>query len=234
MIPASSNSLTVRYTVEIEILSSTATQRRYESSTSGWWAASASTRAMTRRCSVMRMPVAAQRASIPEALSAGVDFSAVMCLALGNSASTANLERFQAKWKPVRVCATARGSRQVAAHQKGVQLFPAGLPVIALAVPGDRKSRPFVQPARRLIIFLDLQEHGAHAAAGEMAEMRQQQIAGQPPSAMARSNGARQYFGLVGRHPRHRKADDPASDPKAMNQRVALAQHAFEFAFAPA
>src|SRR6202045_3511368 len=103
MIPASSNSLTVRYTVEIEILSSTATQRRYESSTSGWWAASASTRAMTRRCSVMRMPVAAQRASIPEALSAGVDFSAVMCFALGNSASSTNLERFQAKWKPVRV-----------------------------------------------------------------------------------------------------------------------------------
>src|SRR6266436_1163042 len=45
MMPASSNSFTVRYTVEIEILSSTATQRRYNSSTSGWSSASASTRA---------------------------------------------------------------------------------------------------------------------------------------------------------------------------------------------
>src|SRR4029078_7329995 len=33
---------------------------------------------MTRRCSVMRMPVAAQRASMPVVLSAGVDFSAVI------------------------------------------------------------------------------------------------------------------------------------------------------------
>src|SRR5260370_32120250 len=37
---------------------------------------------MTRRCSVMRMPVAAQRASIPVFLSADEDFSAVMYLAL--------------------------------------------------------------------------------------------------------------------------------------------------------
>src|SRR6202035_2030396 len=150
MIPASSNSLTVRYTVEIEILSSTATQRRYNSSTSGWSAASASTRAMTRRCSVMRMPVAAQRASIPVALSAGVDFSAVMGFA----------------WNNERCCATARALRQVAAHQKRVQLFPARLPVIAFAAPGDAKSGPLVKPPRRLIIFLDLEKHGAHAAAG--------------------------------------------------------------------
>ena len=76
MIPASSNNFTVRYTVEIEILSSTATQRRYNSSTSmidGF----RQPRAMTRRCSVMRMPVAAQRASMPVALGAE-DFNAVM------------------------------------------------------------------------------------------------------------------------------------------------------------
>src|SRR5229473_3700019 len=119
-------------------------------------------------------------------------------------------------------CATARTLRQVAAHQKRIQLFPARLPVIAFAASGDGKSGPLIEPARRLIIFLDLEEHRTHAAAGEMAEMRQQQIAGQPPSAMARRNGDRQYFGLVGRHPRYRKADDPPSDPEAMNQRVAL------------
>src|SRR5471032_2191972 len=159
MMPASSNSFTVRYTVDIEILSSTAIQRRYSSSTSGWSAASASTRAMTRRCSVMRIPVAAQRASIPVALSAGVDFSAVMGFA----------------WSGRACCATARALRQVAAHQNGVQLFPVRLPVIALAASGDGKSGPVVEPPRRLIIFLDLEEHGAHATAGEMAEMGQQQ-----------------------------------------------------------
>src|SRR5690606_37895985 len=51
-------------TVEIEMLVSTSAQRRYNSSTSGWSSESASTRAITRRCSVIRMPLAAQRASI--------------------------------------------------------------------------------------------------------------------------------------------------------------------------
>src|SRR5713101_4174644 len=115
---------------------------------------------MTRRCSVMRMPVAAQRASMPVALSAGVDFSAVMGLAFNEAC-----------------CATAGALRQVAAHQKGVQLFPARLPVIPFAAPGNTKSRALVKPPRRLIIFLDLEEHGAHAAAGKMAEMGQQQLA---------------------------------------------------------
>jgi hypothetical protein len=56
-----------------------------------------------------------------------------------------------------RTCsATARKLRQVATHQKRVQLFPAGLLVIAFAPAGDTKSGPLVQPARRLIIFLDL------------------------------------------------------------------------------
>src|SRR5450432_3690786 len=100
---------------------------------------------MTRRCSVMRIPVAAQRASIPVALRAGVDFSAVMDFS--PSAKTRS--------------ATDRRLRQVAAHQKGVQLFPAGLPVIALAAPGNAKSGPFVQPSRRLVIFLDFEEYGA-------------------------------------------------------------------------
>src|SRR5882672_4752570 len=98
---------------------------------------------MTRRCSVMRIPVAAQRASMPVALSAGGDFSAVM----GCSPSA---------WTPF---AIARRLRQVAAHQKRVQLFPARLPVIAFAAPGNGKSGAVVEPPRRLIIFLDLEEH---------------------------------------------------------------------------
>src|SRR5260370_18219150 len=114
---------------------------------------------MTRRCSVMRIPVAAQRASMPVAFSAGVDFSAVIEPAFNEPC-----------------CATAGALRQVAAHQKCVQLFPVSLPVIAFPAPGNTKSRPLVKPPRRLTIFLDLEEHGTHAVARQMTEMRQQQL----------------------------------------------------------
>src|SRR5947209_19566371 len=119
--PAPSNSLTVRYTVEIEILSSTATQRRYSSSTSGWSAASASTRAMTRRCSVMRMPVAAQRASMPDALDAEEGLSPVMCCLPDGRLLPSML-------------------RQVTSHQKRVQLFPVGLLIVAFAASDHHES----------------------------------------------------------------------------------------------
>ena len=52
-------------------------------------------------------------------------------------------------------------------------MFPAGLLVIALSAPDHGESGPFIELSRRLIIFLDLEEHGPHAAAREMAEMRQ-------------------------------------------------------------
>src|SRR5260370_32992591 len=142
---------------------------------------------MTRRCSVMRMPVAAQRASMPVAFSAGVDFSAVMGFA----------------WSNEPCCATAGGLRQVAAHYKRIQLYPVCLPVIAFAASGDTKSGPFVKPPRRLIIFLDLEEHGPHAAARELAEMRQEQVAGEPASPMPGGNADRGDLGLAAGHARY-------------------------------
>src|SRR6185295_12201540 len=120
---------------------STATQRRYSSSTSGWSQASASTRAMTRRCSVMRMPVAAQPATIPEELSAGVVFKEVIVSRLKDALS-----------------ATKRMLRQVPAHQKRIQLFATGLKIIAFPTADGRKSGAFIQSAGRLIVFLDLEK----------------------------------------------------------------------------
>src|SRR6188768_1811202 len=113
----------------------------------------------------MRMPVAAQRASMPVFLCADGDFSAGMVLRL----SDAGRGSF----------ATARILRQVAPHQKCVQLLAAGLLIIAFPAANDLKSGPFIQTPRRPIIFLDLEEHLAYAAAREMAEMRQQQVARQ-------------------------------------------------------
>src|ERR1700722_19257990 len=129
--------------------------------------------------------------------------------------------------------ATARALRQVAAHQERVQLFPVGLPVIPFTAPNRGKSGPFVKPPGRLIIFLDFEEYRAHAAPGEVAEMGQQKVAGEATAAMAGGNGDGEYFGLVRRHARNGEADDPPSHPQAMDQRVALGQHALEFAFTP-
>src|SRR5215212_1643146 len=67
-----------------------------------------------------------------------------------------------------------------------------------------------------------------------MAEMGQQEAAGKPAPAMARGNRDRKYFGLIRRHSRGGKTYDPATNSQPMHQRVALAQHGFEFAFAPA
>src|SRR3954452_21112067 len=113
---------------------------------------------MTRRWSVMRIPVAAQRASIPVALIAGTVFKCVCPFS-----SSGN-----------RLSATGRALRQVAAHQNRVQLFAAGLPVITFAASDNPKSGAGIKPSGWLIVFLHLQEHGAYAAPGEVPEMCQQ------------------------------------------------------------
>src|SRR5437867_3534699 len=126
----------------------------------------------------MRMPVAAQRASMPVFLCAGGDFSAGMVL----GPSDAGRGSF----------ATARTLRQVTPHQKCIQLLPAGLLIIAFPPADDLKSGPFIQAPRRLIIFFDLEGHLAYAAAREMTEMCQQQVARQATAALDRIDGDRQ------------------------------------------
>ena len=64
--------------------------------------------------------------------------------------------------------------------------------------------------------------------------MREQEIARQTTPAIIGVDGNRQDFGFVRRHSRHCKADRLSSQAQAVNQRVALGQHALEFAFAPA
>src|SRR5262249_52393891 len=150
---------------------------------------SASTRAMTRRCSVMRMPVAAQRASMPVFFIADGDFSGAMSLQ---------------PWTAGRHCsATACMLRQVTAHQKRIQMFPTGLLVIALAAPDAGKAGPSIEPSGRLVVFLHFQENSAHATAGKMAEMRQQQVARQAAAALAGIDRDRQDFGFIRSHPRY-------------------------------
>src|SRR5262249_11439709 len=80
--------------------------------------------------------------------------------------------------------ATSHILRQVAAHQKRIQLFPAGLLVVALAASDHRKSGPFIKPACRRIVLLHLEKYAGHTAAGEMAEMGEQQLAREPAAAI--------------------------------------------------
>src|SRR6185312_9035583 len=124
--------------------------------------------------------------------------------------------------------ATTRPLRQVAAHQQGVQLFPAGLQVVAFPASDDGKSASLVKPPRRLIVFLDFEEDGADAAPRQMAKMGPQEFARQAATPMALGHRDRKYLGPVGPDPGDRKADDLAPGGQAVNQRVALGQHGLE------
>jgi len=66
------------------------------------------------------------------------------------------------------------------------------------------------------------------------AQMSHQQAAGQAAATLGRIDGDGQYFSLISSHARHGKADHLAPLSQPMNQRIALAQHRFEFAFTPA
>ena len=113
-------------------------------------------------------------------------------------------------------------------------MFPAGLPVIALAAPDDAKSRAFIEPPRRLIIFLDLEEYG-----------RTPRPARWPRCVSSRSRDRPRPRWLAATAIDNISASSAAmrdmAKPmilrpisQAMNQRVALGQHSLEFAFAPA
>src|SRR3954451_4387814 len=166
----------------------------------------------------MRMPVAAQRASIPETRSSDDDFNAVMGLSCTGAASSA----------------TARILRQVASHQKRIQMFPAGLSIITLTASDHCKSGLLIETPCRLIVLFDLEKYLLHAASGKMSEMSQQHIARQAAAAMGGIDDNRQDFSFIRGHSRHDEANDFAFHSQQVDQRIALGQHAVEFGLAPA
>src|ERR1700684_1313701 len=130
---------------------------------------------MTRRCSVMRMPVAAQRASIPVALSMGLDLNTVISgIAKGGSGDSVPIFATFAAVPIITRSAIAQMSGQVTPHQERIQGFAAALPVIALTASDNAKSGTFIKPARRLVIFFHFQKYCPDAPARQMAQMGQQ------------------------------------------------------------
>src|SRR5579883_1596960 len=123
--------------------------------------------------------------------------------------------------------------RQVAAHQKRVQLFPARLLVVSFAPADHGKPGSFIEAKCRPVIFFDLEKYSSHAAACEMAEMGKQELSRQPPATTMLVDRDRENLGFIRADPRHGKAHGLPLDPQAMHQRVGFTQHALEFTFAP-
>src|SRR5579871_2623165 len=172
---------------------------------------------MTRRCSVMRMPVAAQRASISPWGVEGTDFRA----AIGMPSASAGFR-------------TSRGSGQVTLHDQRAQKLARRLAIILLAAADDLKSGPLVKPDRGEVILLDLEKDRADAVAGKMTEMNLQQLPRQPAAAPGAFDRNGQDLGFVGGEPRNDEADGLVAGTQTVRQRVALGEQLIEFGLAPA
>ena len=125
------------------------------SSTSGWSSAAASTRAMTRRCSVMRMPSAAQRASISPGFCSITTFSArlvsrrgVARLIIISRTALADSRWLELMPDAVFYAAPAR-STPCRRRQCVIPCAPADFADAAAPV----------EPARRRVVLADLEEH---------------------------------------------------------------------------
>ena len=173
---------------------------------------------MMRRCSVMRMPLATHCASMKFGLVLGHD-NTRRCPA-------------SASWPaPMRVHYQARSRRSTSAAWRALAL---ALRVVARPAADLAKSRAGVELARRLVILVHFEEHGAHAEPGEAAQMQVEQPARQPAPAPGARHRDGENLRLVGGAARHDEADAAASARRAIRDHVAVGQQLLEFLLAPA
>ena len=163
---------------------------------------SASTRAMTRRCSVMRMPLAAQSASMFARF--GHEFLPALPRIACGLARHHRLRRDRVR----------RSSGQIAAqHQRGGGLPPALGIIVGPPRPTSRKSGAGIEPARRRVVLVDLEEHRAHAEAGEPAQMQSRATArARPRPRRARATATERISASSAAQPRHDEAGQLAAD----------------------
>src|SRR5436190_17187023 len=215
MMPASSNSLTVRYTVEIEMFLSTPAQRLYSSSTSGWSSESASTRAITRRCSVMRIPLDVQRASM---------------LVLGAVTNSSWVPIIRLRVKAVHCVNSSEVAPQ---HQCGRGVV-AALLVVAGPPANLAEAGPPIEPPCWFVVLVDFEEHRVRAKSGEPPQMQIEQRTGEPAAAAGGCNRDRKDFRFAAREPRQDEAMQRAAQHRAMSNEVALSEHSLELAITAA
>src|SRR6185369_8647986 len=106
---------------------------------------------MMRRCSVMRMPLDAHRASI-------LDFGVF------TRSSQPPIIR-PGQWR-VYCGKNCVESDQIAAQHQGGGGNAWGLLIVAGAPPDLTKSRPMVEPARRFVVLVDLKKYGLDTKTG--------------------------------------------------------------------
>ena len=180
---------------------------------------------MTRRCSVMRMPVAAQRASIPVAVAAmSVGFQNDRGPWVGSERGDAAFDAH-----------SIRHLRQVvAAHQKGVRIVPRRPAGNNVRGGRRRRIRPIHTAARAgCIVFFDFEKYVRTPWPARWPRCVSEQVARQAAAAMAGIDRDRQYFGFVRGHARDESRSTCArasGDAPAYCVRSA----SLEFAFAPA
>src|ERR1700754_3454228 len=129
--------------------------------------------------------------------------------------------------------ATGLSLRQVSLHHHGVQLFPAGILVIAFGAADDAKSSPVIEGACGTVIFFDFEEYLFQAVPCQMPEVCSQQLPRIAAPALMRRNGNEKNFGLVYSGARHEEAQDRAPLPQPVCEGVALDQHLLEFVSIP-
>src|SRR5574341_2503332 len=134
--------------------SSTAAQRRKSSSTSGWSSAAASTRAITRRCSVMRMPLAVHRFSMFLGFGAFTTLLRPIEISrLGGRDPSGPGDR-----EPV---IELIWSHEVAAKDQGGSTACGG--IVALAAANLSEPGALIEPPRRHVALLDFEKDRTRA-----------------------------------------------------------------------
>src|SRR5215470_3365647 len=110
---------------------------------------------MTRRCPVMRMPLATHCAS----MWLGCEQVALDCVILSTAADGASpkIVRTILKWRAKFVHPPWSG--EIAAQHQGGPGLVAGIPVVALATTDLAESQPSIETASRDIAFVHFQEH---------------------------------------------------------------------------
>src|SRR5262249_1071517 len=110
----------------------------------------------------------------------------------------------------------------------------APLYIVAGAVPRLLETGAGVKFARRYVILLDLEEHGARAESREAAQVQIKQPARQAPSARAARDSDRENLGL-GRGPsRQDETEHSAAAGPPVGEDAAIGQQLLEFLLAPA
>src|ERR1700674_5426158 len=197
------------------ILSSNSAHRRLSSSTSGWSAEEASTRAMIRRCSVIRIPLATHWASMP------LCFSTVT----GFSVDATSYERGQ---NP----SIATSDQIAAQHQRR---GGAGAALVVSLAPADLvEPGPGIEMTGRGVALVDLEQKPPHTIGREPAHMHVEQAPGGATPTRRCNDSNRQNLGFIGGAAGYDEADEPAPGHGSMRCDAAVGQQSLELLGAPA